>query len=168
MEPQCRVYRSLSAAATRRLAASLAPLLPRPAILALDGEMGAGKTVFVSGLAHGLGLPDQVASPTFALAFEHVDNAGDIVLVHMDAWRLPDGDAFTAAGLDIYFDEPDALLAIEWASNVRSALPADTIVIRFTADGDARRIELCLPPHIAAALDARLKNEPVPELHVCS
>ncbi|MDI9471176.1 MAG: tRNA (adenosine(37)-N6)-threonylcarbamoyltransferase complex ATPase subunit type 1 TsaE [Bacillota bacterium] len=162
MEPQCRVYCSQSAAATRRLAARLAPLLPRPAVLALDGEMGAGKTVFVSGLAHGLGLPDQVASPTFALAFEHVDTAGRIVLVHMDAWRLPDADAFTAAGLDLYFDEPHALLAIEWAQNIAGALPADTIAVRFTADGDTRHIELCLPPDIAAALDTSLSEEPAP------
>ncbi|MDI9497059.1 MAG: tRNA (adenosine(37)-N6)-threonylcarbamoyltransferase complex ATPase subunit type 1 TsaE [Bacillota bacterium] len=168
MEPQCRVYRSLSAAATRGLAARLAPLLPRPAVLALDGGMGAGKTVFVSGLAHGLGLPDRVASPTFALAFEHVDAAGEIILVHMDAWRLPDGDAFNAAGLDLYFDEPCALLAIEWARNIAGALPADTIAIRFAADGETRRIALCLPPPVAAALDARLSEEPVPELHVCT
>ena len=76
---------------TRGLAARLAPLLPPDTTLALHGDLGAGKTTFVQGLAHGLGLTEPVTSPTFNIYTVHrapAGRAGAPTLVHLDAYRL--------------------------------------------------------------------------------
>ena len=156
-------YHSEGPEATHALAARLAGLLTPPCSLRLDGDMGAGKTVFVGGLAVGLGLEDRVVSPTFALAIEHRDAAARASLIHMDCWRIEDDEEFVAAGLEDYFAERGAVLAIEWAERIAGILPEGTLGVALAAtEGRAgRRIRLALPAELSAALEAAIEAEPI-------
>ena len=109
-------------------------------VLALDGDLGAGKTQFIKGLAAGLGHTGEVTSPTFTLVHEYT--GGKLPLYHFDFYRLESADEALRFGLDDYLGE-SAILAIEWAGKFPALLPASTRWLRFRAgDGDQRTIEL--------------------------
>lgn len=126
---------SSSEADTRESGRLLGSRLAGGEVLALTGELGAGKTRFIQGLAEGLGVAGAVASPTFAIRHDH---AGRVMLLHMDFYRLRDPDEIEWLGV---LDAPaDAVIAIEWADRLPDALPADRLEIAFTpADGADRR-----------------------------
>ncbi len=98
-------------------------------MVALEGPLGAGKTVFVKGLGEGLGLdPAGIASPTFVIASEYPARDG-LRLAHVDLYRVESAAELESAGfLDLL--EPGALLAVEWADRLPEALPADRLAIR--------------------------------------
>ncbi len=100
-------------------------------VLALAGSLGAGKTVFVKGLAAGLGIdPDRVASPTFVLCHEYAAPEGR-TLAHVDLYRVNGVQELEEAGfLDL--QEPGALLAVEWGDRFPEALPRDRLEIRLS------------------------------------
>jgi len=100
-----------SAKATQALAASLGSRLFGGATLLLQGELGAGKTTFVQGLAQGLGIPDAITSPTFNLIHEY--DQGSLPLIHIDLYRLMPEEV-PALGLEEYWQRQDAVVAIEW------------------------------------------------------
>ncbi|HJP72133.1 MAG TPA: tRNA (adenosine(37)-N6)-threonylcarbamoyltransferase complex ATPase subunit type 1 TsaE [Candidatus Limnocylindria bacterium] len=118
-------------------------------VLALVGELGAGKTQLAKGVAEGLGVRSVVNSPTFVLLNEH---AGRLRLYHSDAYRLDDPEDAMAAGL-IDERQADGVVVIEWADRIRDWLPAERLEIaisapsaaadvrelRWTAVGDAHR-----------------------------
>ena len=108
-------------------------------VLALDGDLGTGKTQFVKGVAAGLGHDCDVTSPTFTLIHEYT--GGRLPLYHFDFYRLEnEGDALRA-GLDDYLGER-GVVAIEWAEKFPALLPKETRWLRFRAsDGDTREIE---------------------------
>ena len=119
----------------RRIAASLRG----GEVLALDGDLGAGKTQFVKGLAAGLGHDCDVTSPTFTLIHEYT--GGRLPLYHFDFYRLENEDEALRVGLDDYLGER-AVVAIEWAGKFPALLPKETRWLRFRAGaGDAREIE---------------------------
>lgn len=127
-------------AATHRLARLLGGIVGRGAVLVLAGDLGAGKTTFVKGLAEGLGIdPADVSSPTFTLIHEY---DGDVPLYHFDAYRLDNPLEFVELGADDYLSG-DGVAAIEWGDRVRDELPADRLEIVMTADAgpSSRRIE---------------------------
>ena len=116
----------------RRLADALAP----GAVLALYGDLGAGKTHLVKGLCEGLGVdPDGVASPTFTLLHEY---AGRLPVYHFDAYRLERPEQFAALGPDEYFDG-GGVSVVEWPERVEAFLPADAVRLRLTHLGPTRR-----------------------------
>jgi len=104
------------AAATRALGATLASELPAGALLLLYGDLGAGKTCLVQGLAQGLGIEEPITSPTFALAQHYEAAPGRPPLVHLDLYRLEEA----AAADELFAQEQEealargALLAVEW------------------------------------------------------
>lgn len=109
-------------------------------VLALDGDLGAGKTQFIKGVAAGLGHDGAVTSPTFTLVHEYT--GGRLPLFHFDFYRLESGDEALRIGLDDYLGA-NGVLAIEWAGKFPEVLPAATRWLRFRAgDGDERTIEL--------------------------
>lgn len=115
--------------ATEALGEQLASCLLPGDILALTGELGAGKTCLVRGIARGLGIDEAgVASPSFTLINEY---AGRLPLVHLDAYRLDAVEAFEELGLDDYF-EREGVMVVEWAEKVPD-LPEERIdvVIRW-------------------------------------
>ena len=102
-------------------------------MLALSGELGAGKTQLAKGVAEGLGVTSVVNSPTFVLMNEHV---GRLRLYHIDAYRLADPEEASAAGL---LDErlAEGVTVIEWADRLDGWLPAERLEIRLETPPDA-------------------------------
>jgi tRNA threonylcarbamoyladenosine biosynthesis protein TsaE len=110
------------------LGAELAAGLEPGAVLALVGGLGAGKTRFVKGLAKGLGFPEEVTSPTFALVHEY--RGGRLPLFHFDLYRLKDEQELLGIGWDEFFDEPGIVVA-EWADLFPDLLPAGALWLHF-------------------------------------
>ena len=118
-------------AAGRELAATLSA----GAVVLLYGDLGAGKTAFVRGLAEGLGVsPDDVSSPTFTLVQEY--RGGRLTLFHVDLYRIDDPREFDELGLDEI--ALDGVLAIEWAERL-PAPPPDNVRISIEHAGDNER-----------------------------
>ncbi|MFK7789116.1 MAG: tRNA (adenosine(37)-N6)-threonylcarbamoyltransferase complex ATPase subunit type 1 TsaE, partial [Phycisphaeraceae bacterium] len=117
-------------------------------IVALQGELGAGKTQLVRGLAQGLGLnPRQVSSPTFVMVqeYEPVDaQSKSPILVHIDAYRIGSPDELESIGWAGNGEElrDGAVVAIEWAKLIRPALGDDLLWIEIEHAPDGRRITL--------------------------
>lgn len=129
-----------SAAETRALAAALAAALPADTVLALHGDMGVGKTTFVQGLAQGLGIREQITSPTFAIY--SVYQGANIRLVHLDAYRLESERQIDALLLDEFLVSP-WVLAVEWPEKTGAWLPRDAWHLTLSiVDGDRHRMQL--------------------------
>ncbi|MFA4875081.1 MAG: tRNA (adenosine(37)-N6)-threonylcarbamoyltransferase complex ATPase subunit type 1 TsaE [bacterium] len=125
---------------TFELAQKYARHLKSRDVLALEGELGAGKTRFVQGLAAGLGVPEKVyvRSPSFALLNEY--NGGRLTLFHFDFYRLEREDELLDLGIEEYIDA-NGITVIEWADRFPGALPDRTRHIRFhIVDDDIREI----------------------------
>jgi len=115
---------------------ALAATLRRGDVLALSGDLGAGKTHFVKGLAAGLGAPASVTSPTFTLLHEY--RGGRLPLYHFDFYRLDHADEALRIGLDEYLFG-DGVCVIEWAEKFPALLPPHTRWLRFTHRADGTR-----------------------------
>ncbi len=107
-----------SAQDTRALGARIAALVRPGDLIVLDGPLGAGKTVFVQGLAAGLGAADRVTSPTFVIARVH--ESGRLPLVHVDAYRLT--GRLEVDDLDLDTDLAGAVVAVEWGAGLVEGL----------------------------------------------
>lgn len=122
---------------TRRLAAALAAALPPDRVVALSGELGAGKTTFVKGLAEAFGVREAVTSPSFTVCNLH--RGAQRLLVHVDAYRLPDAAAWDTLMIEEFLASPWCL-AVEWAELVASRLPENTCWLRFEMRADGARM----------------------------
>ncbi len=142
-------------------------------VVALVGPLGAGKTVFVRGLAQGLGIdPGRVASPTFVIAAHHEDAGHTRHLVHADFYRVESQGELEAAGwLD--WIAPGAVVAAEWGDRFPAAFPGDCLEVRIdrpasavetsepASDAGERRIEITpRGPRARATLARMLQGEP--------
>lgn len=122
--------------ATKRLAVQLAAVLPRPCLVALAGDLGAGKTTFVKAVAAAVGIdPAEVISPTFGLIHEHRPDgsAGPARLVHADMYRLGGLDELHETGWE-EAGSGDAWVFVEWPERIAAALPAERIEIEIAID----------------------------------
>jgi tRNA threonylcarbamoyladenosine biosynthesis protein TsaE len=129
---------------TQQAAAALAPALKPGSVLALHGDLGAGKTCFIQGLARALGVTATVNSPTYTIICEY---QGRLPLYHVDLYRLDDAQEALRTGLDDYL-HGDGVTAIEWAERAAPLLPAHTIHVhlRTGARPEERAIEIIEPP----------------------
>ena len=119
---------------------SFARALRRPAVVALSGELGTGKTTLVRAIARGLGVTDQVTSPTFALVHRYQGAEGGAGVWHVDAYRLKKDDAARDLGLDEMLKDPAGVVLVEWPERLGAAAPAPTNRIHLTyADEDGLR-----------------------------
>lgn len=138
---------------TRQFGDRLGRLLTPGTVVALSGDLGAGKTTLTQGIARGLGIDARVTSPTFTLVNEY-ETGKAARLIHMDSYRLGDSrsgsqdDSVSEAetfGVEEMLDDEDAIVVIEWAERLASVLPADCLKITLahdSADVDARRIQI--------------------------
>lgn len=125
----------------RRLAGTLCP----GDIVLLTGSLGAGKTVFVRGLAAGLGLdPAAVHSPSFTIVSEHGPAPSGIKLVHVDLYRIDAAAEIEDLGLADYLDGGH-VLAVEWGEKIPERLRAGAVRVRIDDNGDDRRLLTITP-----------------------
>jgi tRNA threonylcarbamoyladenosine biosynthesis protein TsaE len=139
------------AAATRALGRRLAKEMSAGALLLLHGELGAGKTCLVQGLAEGLGIGEPITSPTFALAQHYSGQRADggaTALVHLDLYRLED----PAAADELFAQEEEearslgAVLAVEWPERLSFLpLPCWQVALAFAGEGRQGRVWLSAP-----------------------
>jgi tRNA threonylcarbamoyladenosine biosynthesis protein TsaE len=122
---------------TVRFGARLGELLRAGDVLALNGELGAGKTTFVSGLSRGWGSVDQVTSPTFVLVNEYCRPDGQR-LWHVDGYRLGSAAEARALGLDDLL-AGEGVVVVEWAERLAEALPAERLSLTLRWDDHHRR-----------------------------
>lgn len=120
------VFISNSPADTKKIAADLAATLSGGEVIAFYGDLGMGKTCFVTGLAEGLGFCGEVSSPTFAIINEYL--GGRLDLYHFDMYRVSGWDDLYSTGYFEYM-ESGGVLAVEWSENIENALPDNTIRI---------------------------------------
>lgn len=143
---------STSAEETRALGEKLGALLEPGDIVLLSGELGAGKTVFVQGIATGLGYEGTVSSKSFVLLGEY---EGKVTLYHADLYRLEEPEMVE----DLAIDElvADGVVAVEWPERANGLLPDEHLLIRFEIDGiDERTLALQPTGERATALAERL------------
>jgi len=129
--------RTSTAAATRALASEVAAIVRAGDIIVLAGDLGTGKTVWVQGFAHGLGVDEQVTSPTFTLVRPY--RGRTLTLIHADMYRLDRLSEMADLGL---LEELDgrAVACIEWGDLAEPVLPADLLEVRLEhGDGDDER-----------------------------
>ena len=110
-------------------------------VICLDGELGSGKTVFVKGFAHALGIEDNITSPTFTLIKEYQN--GELPLYHMDVYRLDENK--DSIGISDYFNKGGVCI-IEWADLIKDELPEERLDINFKYVDDDTRM-LVFEPH---------------------
>ena len=139
------VLRSGDVASTLRLGERFGRLLLPGDVVLLDGDLGAGKTVFTQGIGRGLGIAQTINSPTFTLLKEY---EGRIPLYHFDLYRIDDPDELLALGFDRYF-EGDGVCVVEWAErgevtgSADTPWPPDALRIRLRRDGPHGRVLIC-------------------------
>ena len=124
-----------SPAETERIGEALGKILPAGAILAYEGDLGAGKTAFTRGLARGLGYTDPVTSPTYTIVNEYL--GGRLPLFHFDMYRLHSSDDLFDIGWEDYLDR-NGICAVEWSENVAEAMEG-AITVRIEKTGENTR-----------------------------
>ena len=118
---------SNNAQQTQDFAEQFAKTLIGGETILLNGDLGAGKTHFVKGIAKGLGIDDVITSPTFALHNQYI--GGRLVLNHFDFYRIMDPEEAEMLGLNEFFGEKDSVSCIEWSQNIAELLPRYCIVV---------------------------------------
>ncbi len=127
---------------TGTVARELAEMLPEDCCIGLSGELGAGKTTFVKGLAAAWGITANITSPTYNIFSIYPGPVRQ--LVHMDAYRLNGPMAMDSLMIEDFLQSPFCLI-VEWPENVEGWLPSDSLRLKIDilqGDGDRRRIRL--------------------------
>lgn len=114
---------------TQSFAQKLAKLLPIGTVIAMKGDLGTGKTTFSQAFGKGLGIKDDIGSPTFKLVSEY--NGKDFRLYHIDCYRLENDKDFFNIGGEDYLDPTDGITIIEWADKLEKVLPMNCIHMEF-------------------------------------
>ena len=120
------IYNSSSYEETRNIAFDLAQKLPIGTVIAMSGDLGAGKTAFSGGFIEGLGYQGRVTSPTFAIVNEYETPKGGVC--HFDMYRILDEESLYDLGFDDYLDSGKTLI-IEWSENIKGALPLEIVTV---------------------------------------
>ncbi len=147
-----KTIESFGADETKAIGFALGAALPKGSVVALFGDLGAGKTAFTSGFVKGRGINAHVSSPTFALVNEY-SSEGETVY-HFDMYRITSWDDLYSTGFSDYLDAGQTLI-IEWSENIENALPDDCVRVNIikTAEETHRIIELTGCDDIEIACD---------------
>lgn len=128
-------------------ARQVAPRADRATVVALSGDLGAGKTTFVQAVAKTLGIEENATSPTFVIQKTYrlpaeVRPPSFRRLVHIDAYRLENARELEILGFEELLRDPQNLILIEWPEKVAGLIPKDAVNIRFDIAGDGRTISI--------------------------
>lgn len=116
-------------------------------VVLLHGDLGAGKTTLTQGIAAGLGVIKTVQSPTFTLVREH--QGRDMMLYHLDLYRLDDPSELEGIGYETYLDPADGVCVIEWPERAGDWLPDRAWLVEIShLGGDQRRLVIQRMPHV--------------------
>lgn len=131
-----KTYYTDSAEQTKKVAEGIAEKLNGGEVIAMKGDLGAGKTCFVSGLAAALGFSGEVTSPTFAIINEYL--GGRLNVYHFDMYRVTSWEDLYSTG---YFEYLEAcgVVAVEWSENIEAALPEQYITVEILKNADGGR-----------------------------
>jgi tRNA threonylcarbamoyladenosine biosynthesis protein TsaE len=132
------------AAATEALGARLAPLLRPGDVVALFGDLGAGKTSLARGVLAALGLAEEAPSPTFAIVQPYAPPEVTMPVAHVDLYRLDDPGDVIELGLDDWLEQ--GALLVEWPERMGDALWPHALQLRLVPDRDGRRLTWQVPP----------------------
>ena len=124
---------SYSVDETKELGKKLAQYLQKGQTIVLSGDLGAGKTMFVSGILSYFGKENEASSPTFTIVNEH-DLTKDLKLFHFDVYRFDFEDEFLAIGGEEFYDQ--GICLIEWGEKIQTYLPKEYIKISITKDNE--------------------------------
>lgn len=128
-------YQTFSEKETKNLAKKMAGKI-KSGVIALTGELGAGKTTFVQGFAKGLGIKEKIISPTFVLIRQYPIPNTSRILYHIDLYRL---EGFTELGLKEIIGDPNNIVLIEWAEKAEKYLPENTIRVTMEKTSQTER-----------------------------
>lgn len=136
-----------------RAALKAAPPLPHATVVALKGDLGAGKTTFVQTLARDMGIEEPVLSPTYvlmrsySLEGERLPNGATRRykrLIHIDAYRLEDPEQWRQLRPEEFLNDPSALVLVEWPEKVMGVMPTPDMTITFTQNGTTTEREIVM------------------------
>jgi tRNA threonylcarbamoyladenosine biosynthesis protein TsaE len=140
------LFVSKNAAQTQKIAAKIAENLlmekdrKKALVLALEGELGGGKTTFVQGLAKVLGIKERITSPTFVISRRFAITGERFAnFYHVDCYRLENQKELLALGLREILKRQENLVVIEWADKVKSLIPKDAVWVKFEWVGEDER-----------------------------
>lgn len=119
--------------------ATISPHTEHAALVTLSGDLGVGKTAFAKALAKALGIEEHITSPTFVLAKNYtLTNQAFEKLIHIDAYRLEQGEDLGPIGFEEMLSNPKNLIVLEWPERVQSAIPDWENKIKIVLQGDER------------------------------
>lgn len=130
------VYDTNSPEETIALGEQIGKRLKGGELIAYSGGLGSGKTTITRGISKGMGLGDEVTSPTFALVNEYRGNK--LSLIHFDMYRINSAIDLETTGFYDYMDD-DSVLAVEWSENIEEELPEDSIRVDIRRTDDEKR-----------------------------
>ena len=135
-------FLSCSESETEEYSSRLASKLKPGTVIALHGDLGAGKTVFTRGFARGLGIIEPVSSPTYTIIQEYrLPEKG--WLFHLDLYRIDDYRAALAFGVEEYLDDSDAYILAEWPERIEEIMPVNALHVKIEhVGGNERRITI--------------------------
>lgn len=123
---------------TEKFAAAIAAAAAPGSVITLNGDLGAGKTVFARGFARGLGITEPVSSPTYTIVQEYELPQGGR-LYHLDLYRISGIDAALAFGVDEFLDDPRSFALVEWPERINGIIPDDAVRITLRHLSDTAR-----------------------------
>jgi tRNA threonylcarbamoyladenosine biosynthesis protein TsaE len=139
-------YVTEGAEQTKAIGAGLGRLLRPGDVVLLHGDLGAGKTTLTQGIAQGLGVREQIQSPTFTLVAEHAGQTATgkpITLYHLDLYRLAGAEDLESFGWEQYLAPVDGVSVVEWPERAGTWLPEEYLLVRLEPDGvDRRRVAI--------------------------
>lgn len=149
--------RSHSEDETRTLGSRLAQAAEPGLVVCLQGDLGAGKTCFAQGVGEGLGVGDDVVSPTFTLVAEHED--GRLPLLHADLYRLDSYAELQNIGFEELLDDWPGVSLIEWGDRFPDAIPDDRLWVTLQIDDAARVLVVASAGPLATRVLARWRGD---------
>ncbi len=138
-----RTYIAASPEDLKPIARELIQEIGEGRVIAFFGEMGVGKTTFIKELLMGLGVKDEVSSPTFSLVNEYRDSSG-LPVYHFDFYRIEDIEEVYDIGYEDYFFSGNFCL-IEWSEKIEELIPEEAVIVRMRHDNSVREIKVDFP-----------------------